>query len=38
MLTKEEEFLCSFIDTYANDILNEADDIISKMIQFNIAR
>ena len=34
----EEEFLCSFIDTYANDILNEADDIISKMIQFNIAR
>lgn len=27
---EEEEFLCSFIDSYADDIITEADSLIQK--------
>lgn len=30
LTVEEEEFLCSFIDTYADSILSEADELIRK--------
>lgn len=30
---EEEEFLCSFIDTYAEDIIHEADSLIFKGVK-----